>query len=99
LETKQPIAFDDISQGEATARFVLVDGFDIAGGGIIVSTERDDQEEFREEARLRDFHWIKGGSPPKNEPNGSATGPRWSCLWAKPAWANIGMPGPWKKPV
>ena len=61
LETKQPIAFDDISQGEATARFVLVDGFDIAGGGTIVSTERDDQEDLREEARLRDFHWIKGG--------------------------------------
>jgi bifunctional enzyme CysN/CysC len=38
-----------------------VDGFDIAGGGIIVSAERDNQEEFREEARLRDFHWIKGG--------------------------------------
>lgn len=61
LETRQPIAFDDISQGEATARFVLVDGYDIAGGGIIVSAEKDEQEEFRAEARLRDFHWIKGG--------------------------------------
>jgi bifunctional enzyme CysN/CysC len=61
LETRHPIAFDDIALGEATARFVLVDGFDIAGGGIIVSAERDNQEEFRAEARLRDFHWIKGG--------------------------------------
>lgn len=65
LETKQPIAFDDITQGEATARFVLVDGYDIAGGGIIISAERDDQEELREEARLRDFHWIKGGVSPQ----------------------------------
>jgi bifunctional enzyme CysN/CysC len=61
LESKQPIAFDDIGQGEATARFVLVDGYDIAGGGTIVSAERDSQEDLREEARLRDFHWIKGG--------------------------------------
>jgi hypothetical protein len=90
LETRHPIAFDDITLGEATARFVLVDGFDIAGGGIIVSAERDNQEEFRAEARLRDFHWIKGGVTPKNEPHGSATGPRWSCSWANPAWANTG---------
>lgn len=61
LETRQPIAFDDIAQGEATARFVIVDGYDIAGGGIIISAEKDNQEDFREEARLRDFHWIKGG--------------------------------------
>lgn len=65
LETRQPIAFDDIAQGEATARFVLVDGYDIAGGGIIVSAERDEQEEFRAEARLRDFHWIKGAVTPE----------------------------------
>lgn len=61
LETRHPVAFDDISQGEATARFVVVDGYDIAGGGIIIAAEKDNQEEFREEARLRDFHWIKGG--------------------------------------
>jgi bifunctional enzyme CysN/CysC len=61
LETRQPIAFDAISDGEATGRFVIVDGYDIAGGGIIISAEKDDQEELRAEARLRDFNWIRGG--------------------------------------
>jgi bifunctional enzyme CysN/CysC len=61
LETRQPIAFDPIAVGEATGRFVIVDGYDIAGGGIIIGAEKDDQEEFRAEARLRDFNWIRGG--------------------------------------
>lgn len=61
LETRQPIAFDSISESEATGRFVIVDGYDIAGGGIITATEDDNQEDFRAEARLRDFNWIKGG--------------------------------------
>src|SRR3990167_5617639 len=61
LETRTPIAFDTFQENEATGRFVIVDGYDIAGGGIIVSAEKDDQEDFRAEARLRDFNWIKGG--------------------------------------
>jgi bifunctional enzyme CysN/CysC len=61
LETRQPIAFDLISDSEATGRFVIVDGYDVAGGGIIVEPVADDKEEFRAEARLRDFNWVRGG--------------------------------------
>ncbi len=61
LETRQPIAFDSISNAESTGRFVLVDGYDIAGGGILISAETDHQEALRAEAQQRDFHWIKGG--------------------------------------
>lgn len=61
LETRQPIAFDLIGDSEATGRFVIVDGYDIAGGGIITATVKDEQEDFRGEARLRDFRWIAGG--------------------------------------
>lgn len=61
LETRAPIAFDLIDSNESTGRFVIVDGYDIAGGGIITAVEKDDQEEFRAEARQRDFNWIKGG--------------------------------------
>ncbi len=60
LETRQPIAFDPIG-GEATGRFVIVDGYDIAGGGIIIAAEKDEKEDFRAEAHLRDFNWIRGG--------------------------------------
>ncbi len=61
LETRQPVAFDLIGDSDATGRFVIVDGHDVAGGGIIVAHESDAQEEFRAEARLRDFNWVKGG--------------------------------------
>lgn len=61
LETLRPIAFDVIGDSEATGRFVIVDGYDIAGGGIIIAPEKDNQEDFRAQARLRDFNWIRGG--------------------------------------
>ncbi len=64
LETRQPVAFDLAEQDQATGRFVIVDGFDIAGGGIITATVADDQEGFRLESRLRDFRWISGGVSP-----------------------------------
>jgi bifunctional enzyme CysN/CysC len=61
LETRSPVAFDLIGDSEATGRFVIVDGYDVAGGGIIVAAEKDDKEELRDEARVRDFNWVKGG--------------------------------------
>jgi bifunctional enzyme CysN/CysC len=60
LRTKAPVAFDLSSSFEVTGRFVLVDEYDIAGGGIITELVHDDQEFLREEARRRDFAWVKG---------------------------------------
>lgn len=37
LRTKKPVAFDAHSEIIATGRFVIVDGFDVSGGGIIAS--------------------------------------------------------------
>ena len=61
LETKDPVAFDLIGDAETSARFVIVDRYEISGGGIIVGREEDEQDALREEARLRDFHWVNGG--------------------------------------
>jgi bifunctional enzyme CysN/CysC len=36
LRTKKPVAFDSVNQVAATGRFVIVDGIDVAGGGVIV---------------------------------------------------------------
>ncbi len=60
LRTKAPVAFDLSASFEATGRFVLIDEYDIAGGGIITELVHDDQEFLREEARRRDFAWVKG---------------------------------------
>ena len=76
LETRQPIAFDLTADSEATGRFVIVDGYDVAGGGIIVEAISDDHADFRAEARLRDFNWVRGGRHgARSGPSGSATGP------------------------
>jgi bifunctional enzyme CysN/CysC len=60
LRAKAPVAFDLSASFEATGRFVLVDEYDIAGGGIVTEQVHDDQEFLREEARRRDFAWVKG---------------------------------------
>ena len=60
IRTKAPMAFDLSASFEATGRFVLVDEYDIAGGGIVTELVHDDQEFLREEARRRDFAWVKG---------------------------------------
>jgi bifunctional enzyme CysN/CysC len=64
LEARQPIPFDLIADCEATGRFVIVDGYDVAGGGIVTGSVADEQDDFRAEARLRDFNWVKGGVAP-----------------------------------
>jgi bifunctional enzyme CysN/CysC len=60
LETRQPVAFDLTTDIEGTGRFVIVDGYDVAGGGIITQAVPDEQDDLRSEARLRDFSWIHG---------------------------------------
>ena len=45
---------------ETTGRFVIVDEYDISGGGIITELVHDEQEILRDEARRRDFAWVKG---------------------------------------
>ena len=60
LETRKPVAFDRTSEMEATGRFVIVDEYDVAGGGIVMEPLDDDLEELRQEARERDFDWERG---------------------------------------
>jgi len=60
IHTKHPIAFDRYSDIEVTGRFVIVEGYDVSGGGIIMEPLADELREFREEARLREFLWRKG---------------------------------------
>lgn len=60
IRTRAPIAFDLYSDFEGTGRFVLVDQYDVSGGGIITEALQDEQTVLREEARRRDIAWIKG---------------------------------------
>lgn len=44
IKTKQAVAFDTFSDNQNTGRFVLVDGYDVSGGGIISSAEQAEEE-------------------------------------------------------
>jgi len=62
LETHKPIAFDlglgaDLA---VTGRFVLVDEYEIAGGGIITEYLSGLRDALREHVKQRDYAWVRG---------------------------------------
>lgn len=52
------IAFDLISDNPATGRFVIVDEYEISGGGIIAQLSDDKNVKIREKVLKRDEKWI-----------------------------------------
>ncbi len=59
LRAKHPIAFDAITEIVPTGRFVIVDGFDVAGGGVIVADNypRRTSDSLH---KSRDIYWSRG---------------------------------------
>lgn len=64
LRARTPVAFDRSAEVEATGRFVIVDGYDIAGGGIVREIVDDHLAQEREELRVRESHWRGGDITP-----------------------------------
>lgn len=60
LETVKPIAFDSVSDIERNGRFVIVDNYEISGGGIILEGVSDSDHTLLEHIRDREFHWDRG---------------------------------------
>jgi bifunctional enzyme CysN/CysC len=60
LTTRRPIAFDIVEDFPQTSRFVIVDGFEIAGGGIIRDVIRDNKAEYRDKVMDRNLKWDTG---------------------------------------
>ncbi len=59
LRTQKPIAFDENKDIQNTSRFVVVDNYDIAGGGIVEEALEDRQSKVRDQMLLRNFNWEK----------------------------------------
>lgn len=57
LRTDKPIAFDTVQDIAGTSRFVIVDDYEIAGGGIITEALADEDQEIREGTMLRNYKW------------------------------------------
>ena len=60
LETVRPIAFDFVSEHEGTGRFVLVDDYEIAGGGVILARAEDGGSVLEQHVSTREFSWERG---------------------------------------
>ena len=61
FETTKPITFDPIGEIEATGRFVIVDNYDIAGGGIIIGSEKNETTWLAAHVNKRETAWERGG--------------------------------------
>ncbi len=64
LVLKRAIAFDTADTLAATGRFVIVDDYEICGGGIAREALTDRQSEIREKVMLRNLKWEPSNIPP-----------------------------------
>lgn len=83
LECHYPIAFDTAQDLEATGRFVIVDEYDIAGGGTIAALVRDDQAGIREEIVQREEKWDFSIVDPKERAACYGHNPKFILLTGK----------------
>ena len=60
IETSKPIAFDPVREIEGTGRFVIVDDFEIAGGGIIIGKEESNNSVIQKHIDNREYSWETG---------------------------------------
>ena len=63
IKLKRPVSFDVVGNFQKTSRFVIVDGYDISGGGIVRETLDDEQTWVRDKVLLRNYKWIKSMIP------------------------------------
>jgi bifunctional enzyme CysN/CysC len=59
LTLGKPVAFDTIDNLAATSRFVIIDGYEIAGGGIIREALDDKYSWVRDKVVERNYKWEK----------------------------------------
>ncbi len=64
LSVARPVAFDTAVDTPATSRFVIVDEYEIAGGGIIRAALQDEQAWVRDKVLIRNYKWESGAVEP-----------------------------------
>ena len=63
FETTKPIVFDLSFELEGTGRFVLVDNYEIAGGGIVTENASAASSTLQEHIRQREAQWEQSAIP------------------------------------
>jgi len=64
FEALKPIAFDVVTDIAETGRFVLVDNYEIAGGGIILAPVFDSDSSLSQQIKKRDYGWERSHITP-----------------------------------
>lgn len=57
LKIEKAVAFDLAHDLPRTGRFVIVDGYEISGGGIILADLEDRHRQVREQVQIRNYKW------------------------------------------
>ena len=65
FEALKPIAFDVVGDIAETGRFVLVDNYEIAGGGIILAPVFDSDTNLNQQIKKREFGWERSQITPQ----------------------------------
>jgi len=65
LETLKPTAFDDVNQISQTSRFVIVDNYEIVGGGIILAPIFEEETVLKDHIKSREFGWERSDITPE----------------------------------
>ncbi len=63
LSLLKPVAFDKVEDNQYTSRFVIVDDYEIAGGGIIRECLEDQQNWQRDKVSIRNYKWEMSSIP------------------------------------
>lgn len=61
LSLNRDLAFDLSDTLSDTSRFVIVDQYEICGGGIVLAEVQDEESQLRESVLQRNLRWIHGG--------------------------------------
>jgi bifunctional enzyme CysN/CysC len=65
LETLKPVACDPAIRVPQTGRFVIIDEYEIAGGGVILSAEQASNTLVLEHVRQRNQAWVRSRISPQ----------------------------------
>lgn len=65
FETMKPVAFDLVGEIAETGRFVLVDNYEISGGGIILSSILGADSILNQHIKKREFGWERSHITPE----------------------------------
>jgi len=64
LETLKPVAFDLNHELAQTGRFVIIDNYEIAGGGIVLDSSTDKVNRITEHVEQREKNWQRSALTP-----------------------------------